>query len=84
VKAPDGGSDAPVLPAVDCDVLYGTRSIALWMGMTCAQARPLIEDGTIPTYSAARTDNPMCAQVGNQCGVGGIRCKRARQVSLSG
>jgi hypothetical protein len=40
----------PALPAADCDVLYGVGTIARWLGMTRGQAKPLIDDGTIPTF----------------------------------
>jgi len=41
---------APSLPADDCDLLYGVATIARWLGMTRAQAKPLIEADLIPTF----------------------------------
>lgn len=54
--APDSTEQAterakPPLSATDCDVLYSVHAIATWLGMTYDQARPLVDDGTIPTFS---------------------------------
>jgi hypothetical protein len=38
------------LPAPDCDVLYGLRTIAAWLGMTPGACRARIADGTLPTF----------------------------------
>jgi hypothetical protein len=38
------------LSAADCNVLYGTKAISKWLGMSIQQCRPLIDDGTIPTF----------------------------------
>lgn len=38
------------LPASDCELLYGSRMIARWLGLTYGQAKPLIENDTIPTF----------------------------------
>lgn len=42
--------DDALLPAVDCDALYGASAIARWLGMTIGQCKPLIADDTIPTF----------------------------------
>ena len=34
----------------DSDLLYGVKAIATYLQITEAQARPLIQDGTIPTF----------------------------------
>jgi hypothetical protein len=41
---------ALMLPADDCDLLYGVAMIARWLGLSLGQAKPLIDDGTIPTF----------------------------------
>jgi hypothetical protein len=43
--------DAPSeLPAAECELLYGVAMIGRWMGMRRAQAKGLIDDGTLPTF----------------------------------
>jgi hypothetical protein len=41
---------AALLSATDCDVLYGVRTIAAWLGMTPGACRARIADGTIPVF----------------------------------
>jgi hypothetical protein len=43
--------DDPALSATDCDVLYGVAAIARWMGITYGQAKALIDDEIIPTFT---------------------------------
>lgn len=41
----------PSLPSSsDCDVIFGTKAIAHWLGLTYEQVRPLIDDKTVPTF----------------------------------
>lgn len=42
--------DDQMLPAIDCNVLYGASAIARWLGMTIGQCKPLLADETIPTF----------------------------------
>jgi hypothetical protein len=44
-------SDERALPAIDCDVLFGISAIARWMGVTVGQAKSLVDDELIPTFS---------------------------------
>jgi hypothetical protein len=43
-----------LLSATDCDALLGEAQIARWLGISCAQVRPLIRDGSIPTFKLPR------------------------------
>jgi hypothetical protein len=38
----------------DCDIIFGGRAIARWLGLSYQQARPLIRDGSIPTFKMGR------------------------------
>ena len=38
------------LPDPGCELLYGVRAIARWMGLTRGQARRFIDTGMLPTF----------------------------------
>jgi hypothetical protein len=43
-------SPSELLPAPEAELLYGVARIAAWLGLSRAQARRLIDDGTLPTF----------------------------------
>jgi hypothetical protein len=41
----------PGLPAIDAELLYGVAMIARWLGLTESQAKALIDENVLPTWT---------------------------------